>query len=410
MKIVINKNNLFSFNSIVVLALLFLGALNFLGRHSIWFLLAFIFMLMVQRVKVKLNAAVVFLFLFSVFYMLFSDSVSIGVVGLVTLFIYMMCYITGYNLVDNIDTIEIRERKFNIILLVLMAGNFMHFLLNLLINYNQITSRNTLDFWTRQVMSATGQSVLACLAIAIGCAFVLSDCNTKYKVIACVILGLVIYYNLILAGRTIFVMLIILLTVAYGNYLINGTVKKNKIRKFIGLILFVLLLYFAYEQNIMGLKTIVEHSNFYNRFWNPYASEHIMDDSRMSVKAEYVKRFLEHPWGGNFLKDEIGKYAHDLLLDIYDDAGIFAFIAMTGYVLSTMMNLFRVMRSKYTSFLTKQLVLCVYVAIYIEFFLEPIIAGMPWILTEFCLIDGVVFHMLRKAKRNGGVRYADCSN
>lgn len=407
MRIVL-KNDMFSTNSIIILFLLFLGALNFVGRYSIWFLLAFVFMFLVKKVKVKLNIQISCLFFFSVFCIIFSDSVSLSIKGLVIQFIFLMCYIVGYNFVEKHDSIEIQERKLGIVLKILMLGNVIHFLLNLFINLNSITTRNTIDFWTGQVMSATGQSVLACLAIAIGCAVIFSDCKYKTKFMSCSILVFVIFYNFILAGRAIFAMLIIVFILAYMNYLILG--KNKKIRKLAGVILFCSILIIAYEQNFMNLKSMIEQSNFYNRFWNSYTTENILEDGRLSLKAEYIKQFLEHPWGGNYSKNDIGFYAHDLLLDIYDDAGILAFVVMTGYVMSTMMNLFRTMKSKHLNFFTKQVVLCVYIAIYIEFFLEPIIAGVPWLLAEFCLIDGLVFHILCKSKRNGECIYADCRN
>ena len=95
----------------------------------------------------------------------------------------------------------------------------------------------------------------------------------------------------------------------------------------------------------------------------------------------------------------------DIFLDTYDEAGIFAFLGILGYILISINHLCKCISDDTLDFGFRQIVLCVYVICYIEFMVEPILQGMSWFFASFCLIDGYVSRILRHNKNvtEGGI-------
>ena len=159
------------------------------------------------------------------------------------------------------------------------------------------------------------------------------------------------------------------------------------------LIVTVSIIVLAYNLDLFGIKTAIENSNFYNRFNNEY-SQDVTEDSRFESKLFFLKSMLGNLWGGGTIRASYGLYAHDLYFDTFDDFGIFAFLFIILYIISSIIRMIKCLKSKNIPFHTKQLIFCVYVIANIQFWLEPIMAGMPWLLAFYCIIDGTVATLL----------------
>ena len=70
----------------------------------------------------------------------------------------------------------------------------------------------------------------------------------------------------------------------------------------------------------------------------------MLSTTRGERKLAYFEHFSEGIWGGGRINSLVGGYAHDLFLDTYDEAGIFAllgvicFMARSAYVLLKMLK------------------------------------------------------------------------
>jgi len=297
---------------------------------------------------------------------------------------------------SDIDLLQ-AEKNVSAIIYVLAAGTMVHYLLNMYVNRNS-SSRFVIDFWTGSAMSATGQATLAALMVGVIAAFLFSDVGRTKKIIAVFSLVLVAIYNLTLAGRTLFALLAVLIVFAFLH---KSFITKKKVVKTLCIIVLIsLVLLFFYNSDIFGIKTYFENSNFYSRFNKDNSGQDITEDSRIQLKLAYLKHFWDYPFGGFNLRVLTGNYAHDLYLDTYDESGIFALLAIIIYIILSLVRLVKCLLSKKISFQTKQLIACVYLAINIIFFIEPIIAGMPWMLSNYCFIDGAVTYLLNAEKKS----------
>ena len=114
---------------------------------------------------------------------------------------------------------------------------------------------------------------------------------------------------------------------------------------------------------------------------------------------DYLKYIDRYPFGGNNIREILGFSAHDLYLDTYDESGIFATFTIIDFIISSIIRAIKCVTNKTIPLETRHLLACVYLGVNIQFWLEPIMRGMPWLLAFYCLIDGTVTAMLDRASR-----------
>ena len=369
---------------IAVSCLLFLATLNIFNKMVYMIFAAFLVLLFFKKGNTVFNMTAILLILFSFALILFSDGSGIfknGIFAAIRNFMYPLTYIIGYNICSKEDS----ENKFQNIMIFVGLGSFLHYILNMFIN-TEAEGRNTKDIWSADVLSATGQAALCCIAIGIFGALLYSKRKPIYKILAIAGLVSVLVYNLVLAGRTLIVLMLIVLITGFLYYSI---LYKTKRFKTILPICFVALFFvLAIRFNWLGLGDLVFESNLFRRFTE---EETVASSSgRTDFKLDYLKYLLIYPLGGGKIYHEVGRYAHDLLLDLYSDAGIIAAIIILVILLISLKNTFKVFKNKNISTDMKMLVFCIYIVIYIQFFLEPIMAGMPWLLALFLFYNGMI--------------------
>ena len=385
---------------IIYITLLFLGlaAMNLIGRYYYFTYIALIFFCLKPNRKFKVDIVpVILLFLVGLSWVLFSPATSLSIFGLIKPFTYVLCYIIGASMLDDDDDYgkdETPLKLFYITVATVSAGSMVHYLLNWIINIGA-QDRNTIDIWTNEVMAATGQAALACLplGLAVACLFVKTD--KKIKIASIVTVVLVLGYNLILSGRTLIIMCLILFAVGFLHNL--AMQKKGRWRLILIIVAVIVFIIYAYRANLFNIRTYIEQSPVYERFFLEDSNQGIDEDSRMRKKLYHLENMDRYIFGGAHIRQEIG-HAHDILLDTYDESGVFALVGMIGYLLVSIVHLVKCLTNKSLPFEFRNIILCVYVTVYIEFMVEPILQGMPWLFATFCLIDGYVSRILRYNK------------
>jgi len=243
------------------------------------------------------------------------------------------------------------------------------------------------------------QAAFACLPLAVISAFLLSDTTKWQKVWAIVGLIVIIAYNLVLAGRTIFMMIgLSFVCASLYMFLMSGKKMKFRVKTIIIFAIAMVGIILLYVYDIFGIKTAIMQSNFYERFFGEWGGD-IKHDSRFDYKILYLKNMWGNFFGGQPIYNSIAHYAHDLFLDTYDYAGIFALIAVIGYILLSLRHCWKCISDKTIDFKFRQVVFCVYFICYLEFMIEPILLGMQWLFAIFCLFDGLVSSYLKDRKK-----------
>lgn len=389
---------------IIYITLLFLGlaAMNLIGRYYYFSFIAFLFFSLKPNRKFKIDTIpVIMLFLLSVSWVLFSTDTTESIFGLVKPFTYLLCYIIGASMIEDDDDYgadKMPLKLFYIVTVFVAAGSFIHYLLNWYINAGTVlgsADRNTVDIWFKIPMAATGQSALACLPLSIAIACLFAKTNRIIKVASIATILLVLGYNLILSGRTLLIMCVVLLAIGFLHRF--SMQKKGRWRLILIIVAVIVFIIYAYRANLFNIRTYIEQSPVYERFFLEDSNQGIDEDSRMRKKLYHLENMDRYIFGGAHIRQEIG-HAHDILLDTYDESGVFALVGMIGYLLVSIVHLVKCLTNKSLPFEFRNIILCVYVTVYIEFMVEPILQGMPWLFATFCLIDGYVSRILRYNK------------
>ena len=195
-------------NSITLYILLFLACLNFIGRGPILFLLFCIWGLIKSiDVHIKWNVNAICYLLMSlaaiIASILFFDGKEI-----IKSFVYFLAFVVGYKgyLSSNNKNQFVKYSIF-----AAFAGFFCNVLITYYINFIVIghTSgqRQLYSFWTNDLMSATLIGLMSSVLIAYSFYCIFCKQSVLYKVLGCIIVGLLSFVNLETSTRTPFVLI-----------------------------------------------------------------------------------------------------------------------------------------------------------------------------------------------------------
>lgn len=390
------KINIDKFRQVVTYCLLFLAAMNFFAKFFYFAFASLILILIIQRKLLVNYTCLIYLALGVIMAVYNFDE---GVMSMLKCLAYVALYLVGYNFMivkSGRHSVLFEysqndvEKSGYLLLVMISAGSFTHYALNFIFNFDKVLTRNTFDIWSGEVMAATGQSTLACLMVGLAVAMIFIPPKKICRVIAIICLVIILAYNLILAGRTLIFItaILILLSIIYMHFALKTPLAKFKL--LIGIAVAVLAVVFVFTFNIGDIRDYVFESNLLERF-NVFNSE-IFDTDRSNVKLSFIMNFWKYPFGGLHMRDEFG-YAHDLLLDGYDEYGIFSLILLIAILITGIVELYKLVRYTDYSFTFKLALICIYVSILLEFCVEPILAGMPWLFSCYCLINGCITAM-----------------
>ncbi len=373
-------------SQIIQFILILLMSLNFANLYFYIIFLAFFICLVTNIRSLRVDIVSVLIFAISVCYILFYPPTRDTFTTSVKQFAYPMCYVIGLNLANSNNMINQENKgtddRIRLSIILVSLGTFLHYLLNATVNIGSLL-RNTKDFWTGEVVSATDQALLAVMALGVFSVWLVGERPLWMKILSLAGLVIVFAYNFVLAGRTILLLEAITIIVAFffmqKNMRAGGRVKSYL---FLSIILVGLLVLFL--NNAWGIRDWVLNSNLSNRF----NTQEALTDIRLQRKFLYFGRFFEFPFGGGHLRTAVGGHAHELYLDVFSDVGIIGYILVIAVVISSMVSVFRLFRVRSLLVETRALILCVFLGINIVFFLEPILQGEPWLFCIFCFLCG----------------------
>lgn len=387
---------------LLLLALLFLSSMNFYAKFF-YFAFAATAVSVLVFSCVEINGAF-FLYLFLGMIMVIYN-VDNGIMAMIRCLTYAAVYYTGFAFsvnsveksLDFSQKNEVLQKRLYEMLCAVALGSFTHFMLNYFSNIGREVGRNTNDIWTGEMQAATGQTALACLIIGLSVSMLLMPRKWYSRLIGIIAIVGVLAYNLVLAGRTVIVISLIVLALGFIFTVKNTKRVDNRIKLF-GLVVFLILLVFLiWNFNVGGIKETLKDSNLYLRFFGKGADD-LEESGRMEKKISFLKNMLDYPLGGLNLNKRFG-YAHDLLLDGYDEYGFSVLILLIIILFNGIKNLIGFCKNSQSHLFVRTAFFCVYISILLEFCVEPIFAGMQWFFVCFCLINGAIagFNSFTKA-------------
>lgn len=369
------------------LFLFFLVSLNFKNLYFYLIFLTFSVCLITNFRSFKVDLFAVLLALFSVCYILFYPPTRGSYTSILKQFSYPMCYLVGLNLIradeSGVGDNATIERSIKSVIYITSFGTLLHYLLNASINMTSIL-RNTNDYWTGEIQSATSQALLAVMSISIFCVWLFASGQKWKKILSLAGLVLIFVYNFILAGRTIVILGTISMCIAFMFVQTNSR-TDGRIKNYLFLCALIVCTLLLFLNNAWGMREWILDSNLSERF----DSQGMLTDVRFQRKKVYFSLMGDFLLGGGELKTAVGGYAHELYLDVYSDVGVLGYLIVVIVAIAGGVNFFKAFKCKSLSVETRGLILCVFTGINFVFFLEPILQGEPWFFCIYCLLIGI---------------------
>lgn len=385
---------------VLLYGLLFLAAMNFQAKFFYFVYFSF-FVILVMQKRLRIDRTAI-LYLCTCGIMALYNR-NEGLLSMIRCFAPCCLYLVGLNLnpieaAPGAVALRRSENRGYALLAAISAGSFAHYGMNFLYNLGTSMGRNTNDIWTGQRMAATGQNALACLMMGFAVSMLFLPRKKWHRLAAVGMIGLMLLYNLVLSTRTMLVIMAALIAIGVLYFWNHAEFGIRRMKLVSMMVLFVLGAGAAYGLNVGGIRDYLLDSPLFNRMGGSLST--VLDnDSRTNTKLMFLKNMYRYPFGGLHLRAKY-QYAHDLLLDGYDEYGVVTFLLLIAILILGAVQVYRLLRKTTYSDTFKLALLLIYTAVLLEFTVEPIFAGMPWLFSCYCLVNGCVAGMNKSYDRS----------
>ncbi len=379
-------------NSKILYILLFLSCLNIYEKGSFLFLVLILYIIIFFKLKIFVDKVNTFLCL-----LLVSVSVVISVY-FYDLNAVIKCLNYGGAYIIAITIFKFAKKK-DVVIKRLMFSIFSGFATQIMLVYlfnlykGQPSTRTLYAIWNDGLISVTLIALLS--SVIIGYSFYAIVCNKNkiLKVYSIVALMIVFLINIMTATRTPFILSILVCFLLFVLYTRNSNMSTKK-KFWICVLCVIVFAVLCYVNDWFGIKTFLLKSALFERM-----GEEGIKTTRTDIAQEFIARMCQYPFGGNFIRKEIGKYAHNILLELYDLYGVIPFVITSVFYLQGIKNVFY-MAKKGVYKSVNFLLIGLYLSIMIQMFLEPVIEGFPILYYVFLFIHGISNCYISFSKEN----------
>ena len=369
-------------NSIILYVLLFLACMNCMGQATLFFLLFDLYGLFSIKFKGNGSSKDVLLyfmitlsaFVTSCFQYEFTEVIK-------PIVIFLTFYVAYYGYQVVVD----KEKFIKYLVFAVFAVFFANLLLTYYLNFYVIGhvagTRVLYNYWTHDVVSVTLIGLIS--SVVIGYSFYCLFCHScrimKILGVGCILLMAKV--NIDTATRTPFVILIVVYTV-----LLYDLYRQSSRKQRAWLICLLVLIAVALSQYLLPL---LSDSAIANRF-----DESGLETSRWQIMDFYFSHLLNYPFGGHNISAILHQEAHNLLFEGFDYYGIIFFVFMLILQVVMIYRLWLLHRIKNKTRIVF-LLMAMMIAVYLQSWAEPVLAGYPQLAWSMFLFDGLIAAYLR---------------
>lgn len=362
------------------------------GRYDflVYLLLMIVFIYMILKkgkIIIPKQIGLLIIVLFSITYTFISTIINQQKIDLFLLLGPISAYYSGFVIMKFCKD-ECKEQYVIKCIFAILIGFFIHAMLNFSINIGS-ESRNTIDFWTGDVMSATLQGTLLTplLATLFYTIFYINKKTIKITMFLFFIFALA--YDMVIATRSVIIIAMIVFLISVFSYIIMENKIKNKLRILIIIFASILVIIAMYSTDTFEIKTKIESSNLFSRIED--TENMTSDNARINAQLDAIKNILKYPFG---MPKDISfaglSYAHNMWLDVAKETGIIPLILLIVFFILNICSLIKVINNKKWSVKLKILLISVYITFLLIFSIEPILQGIPIIFIAFCILASFI--------------------
>ena len=287
---------------------------------------------------------------------------------------------------------------------IVIIGVAFYGVLNLITNYGRLLGgvRSTIDFLTGREVLMTTQ--IALFILIAGCTYFIFF-TMKFKrspVLKSLLIFLLIcavLFNTLGATRTVIYSIVLnLVCCALVSLLVYQKTAKKALQYVFLAVFLLVAIWIVLSLNIFNVRTILESTPLYLRIQS--LNENQADDMGLRGKqiSEAFSQLFAHPWGGWSMEfSEDWAFVHNMWLNVAYTGGLIPCLLLLIYCLSVLKDSLALLRIG-----AKQedsiFILGMYVSILVYWMIEPVFEAVPFIVTLFCFINGVVQRQIENIK------------
>lgn len=369
-------------NSIILYVLLFLACMNCMGQATLFFLLFDLYGLFIIKFKGNGSSKNALLYFMITLSALVTSCFHYELTEVIKpLVIFCSFYVAYYGYQGVAD----KEKFIRYLVFAVFAGFFANLLLTYYLNFYVIGhvagTRVLYNYWTHDVVSVTLIGLISSVVIGYSfyCLFCHSSRIMKILGVGCILLMAKV--NIDTATRTPFVILIVVYTV-----LLYELYRQSSRKQRAWLICLLVLIAVALSQYLLPL---LSDSAIANRF-----DESGLETSRWQIMDFYFSHLLNYPFGGHNISAILHQEAHNLLFEGFDYYGIIFFVFMLILQVVMIYRLWLLHRIKNKTRIVF-LLMAMMIAVYLQSWAEPVLAGYPQLAWSMFLFDGLIAAYLR---------------
>lgn len=368
-------------NKFLICSMLFAFSISLFNLAGYIFALLVLMLMIIGTSSIKVGIEDIYIIAFSVCYFVFYwinydigiETIIIFLIGPWSAFWLGKTYIANYN----------SSKEFIQFLIVLSLGMFIHGLLNWLAYMNSSHMeyydyyRQSVDIWRGTIVNVntTGMYFTFFTGICLGVIF--TKQSYKMKLFALTMVTSSLAATVFFASRTLLYIAGIIVLWQSGKLLLSSKLLfRKKIVLIELLICAAFILLYIYINNVWGLNDAFNSLKLVQRI---SAGE---TTSRWSVWTVFFDNmnFMDHMFGGgDLLENTPLNYMHNMWLDVYNVAGILPFILLVVITFRSIKKIcYYNVIARYDHYNESVIVTCLFVAIFLNCMVEPIIEANPY--------------------------------
>lgn len=273
-------------------------------------------------------------------------------------------------------------------LAAIAVGCSIHVLLNISTNIGLMNRAETADFFSGHLAATNLGSLNTYIFALLPCLIITK--KKKIKIIGLILFSMSVIYAFILGTRTTVYALIIMTVVSSIIYVKKHYPSGLPINRLIKWILIITIIIcvsrLAYSNNFFNIRRNIETSTLLRRYNNIETTN--SDGARLKLFKAGVVYLFEHPLGGNKISGLY--YFHNYWLDVGRISGIVPVILLVVLDVMLTRHMLKVFKNKELDEDFRFALLGIYICVFINFFMEPIMEGYLDLFFRFTFINGMV--------------------
>ena len=332
-----------------------------------------------------------FLALFGITYVLFGQfTVAYIEYYFVAL---LLAFLAGYccNNYYETETSDIGKRTKCVIYTIFFAES-LHAFLNIIINIGN--ARWELVDVFRGLRVATGSEFINTFVLSLLFVFIIIEKQKLLKIIGIICLAISITYSFILGSRTTYIVVATVLLIDIILYWREKFYARVYLKLLFKVLLLIIAVLYIYNKDFFNIKTFIDESNLISRFTEVGLEK--SDQYRSESFFLGLINLLDYPFGGLIDRG----YYHNMWLDAGRIGGIFPFLFLLLYSITTFIHVISLFRNKQLSISYRYIIISLYVGILFNCCSEPVLEGIMDSFLVFVFINGIVEGDYIKTKKS----------